>query len=115
MTQKEVQLFIENYQEKAIGTRHRLARRLLDVAHSDPMQGELIYSRLKEIDKIEAIIYDYSIFTDKEVVILSHRALGKTLEEIGQSFGLGKERIRQILSGCYRKLAKEYNKPSQDW
>lgn len=52
--------------------------------------------------------FDENIFDDesvtRQVTIFELRAAGKTLDEIGKSFGITRERIRQILESGFRSI-----------
>lgn len=64
-----------------------------------------------KILKIPILEYIESNFKGKERIILIERLKGKTLEEVGNSFKVTRERIRQIEQRCYSKIpdVKENN------
>lgn len=72
--------------------------------------------RMKIQDKEQHELYDKNIprhlmekvLTEREMQIYNLRWQGHTYEELGQIFGLSKERIRQIYSKALSKLRKKY-------
>jgi RNA polymerase sigma-32 factor len=70
-------------------------------------------------DHLETII---PLLSDKEVDILEHRLLTDqpvTLREIGEKYGITRERVRQLEARLLQKLrehlSREINDFSQDW
>lgn len=72
--------------------------------------------RMKIQEKEQHELYDKNIpryimekaLAEREMQIYDLRWQGHTYEELGQIFGLSKERIRQIYSKALTKLRKQY-------
>jgi|SRR5690625_1886872 len=109
MLASEVQSITENYQERVVKRREELTNRLFRSASMNPIQEESIYIRIEELDKFDSVLFDSGALTDRELAIIQRRMNGMTLEEIGRVFLVGRERIRQILAECYKKISEEYN------
>jgi RNA polymerase primary sigma factor len=82
------------------------------VATDDETQPDL---RLMEESLRLEVIHGLSILSPREVDVLnsyyglnSHKAL--TLEEIGELYGLTRERVRQIKERAIRRLRKSFNR-----
>lgn len=56
-------------------------------------------------DRLDALeLLRTTFLTDREREVLCRRGAGDTLSEIGEGFGISKERVRQIELSAYRKL-----------
>lgn len=56
-------------------------------------------------DNVEGLEYVISLLTEREQTILKARYInGETLEEVGKTFGVTRDRIRQIQAKALRKL-----------
>lgn len=67
----------------------------------EPEKGLLELEKKFEIDQVTSNIYN--LLTPRQREVLSMRLEGYTLQEIGQKFGITRERVRQILKRIINK------------
>lgn len=73
------------------------------VLHELSTQGRLLLGETIEIDRPTLWEYVNSISDDKQRQLLTLRLNGKSLEEIGSTIGVTRERVRQIIKKCLNK------------